>query len=54
MIVVLQYRVNGSLLRIQLSGNLSFRSGSLSSLNITYILLVDLLDGVVARLGVLS
>ena len=54
MIVILQYRVNCSLLRIQLGVNLSFRSGSLSALYITGILLVDLLDGVVASLGVLS
>ena len=53
MIVILQYRVNCSLLRIQLSGNLSFPSGSLSALPLTSILLVDLLDGVVASLRVL-
>ena len=54
MIVILQYRVNCSLLRIQLSGNLSFHSSSLSALHITDILLVDLLYGVVASLGVLG
>ena len=52
--MILQYRVNYSLLRIQLSGNLSFHSGSLSALHLTGILLVDLLDGVVASLRVLS
>ena len=54
MVVVFQYRVNCSLLRIQLSGNLSFHSRSLSALHLTGILLVDLLYGIVASLRVLG